>query len=168
MPALSTIIRASVAAQYTDDQTIVALSAPLAFEKVFSWFNGTAIDQADKIYMKRDAVTNGAPDTIDLAGSLTDVFGNALTFAKVTAIIVSNRSTTAAEIMTIGAGTNPLLNWVIATGDGVKIGPGGLFMQVDPSLAGYAVTAGTGDVLQISVAAGTAVPYDMVVIGRSA
>jgi hypothetical protein len=54
--------------------------------------------------------------------------------SKVCAIIVVNNSATAGEIMTVGAGSNPLLNWIIATGDGNKAGPGGAVVVIDESL----------------------------------
>lgn len=170
--SLTTKITLSVAATAVDSANILpdgsTLSIPLNYTKTWNWLTGTAIDTADRIYMKRDTVSSGSPKTYDLAGSLTDILGNAITMVKVNAIIVVNNSVTAGEILTIGSGSNPLLNWIIATGDGVKAGPNGAILCVDPSVAGYGVTAATGDVLQVSIAAGTAVSFDLIVVGRSA
>lgn len=164
---LSTIIRAGITAEYTSDQGLYVGRVPLEFSALFQWADGVLAGQADKIFIKRDSVANGAPDTFDLAGGLTDPFGVAFSFAKICGIGVLNRNTVAGEILSVGGGTNPFINWVMAAGDGIKLGPGGLLMQVDPSLAAYAVTGGTGDVLQIAAAAGT-IGYDLMLIGRSA
>lgn len=170
--SLTTTITLQVQAQATD--TAVTLpdasnpQANLNYTKRWQWGNGTALNQADRLYTKRHLITTGTPLALDLAGTLVDLMGNTITMARVNAIIVVSGSTTAGEIMTVGAGSNPLLNWIIATGDGNKAGPDGAVVCVDPSATGYAVTAGTGDVLQISLAAGTNVPVDVIIIGRSA
>jgi hypothetical protein len=166
---LSTIIRAQISAAYQDTTSSVSSSVQnIDYPKVLSWPNGVVINTADKVFAKSDTVSSGSPKTYDVSGGITDAFGNSLTLAKVTAIAVFNNSTTVGEILSIGAGSNPLLNWVIATGDGVKVGPGGFFAIADPSLAAFGVTAGTGDVLQVAVAAGTNVPFDIVIVGRTA
>lgn len=165
--SLSTILRAQITAAYVDDQGIASPSANLNFETTESWANGVIIDTADKVFWKRDTVATGTPKTYDLSGGVTDVFGTAITMAKVTCIAVKNRSVTAGQIISVGGGSNPLINWVMASGDGVKIGPDGFFMIYDPSLAAYAVTAATGDVLTLASAAGSP-EFDLVVIGRTA
>jgi hypothetical protein len=170
--SLTTRIQLTISATATDTAVVLpdgnSPSQSLSYGKTWAWASGTGVDTADRIYMKKDTVATGTPKTYDIAGGLTDILGNTITMAKVNAIIVVNNSVTAGEILTVGAGSNPLLNWVIATGDGVKAGPGGAVVCLDPSLAGYAVTGGTGDVLQISVAAGATVPIDVIIIGRSA
>lgn len=169
---LTTTITLQVQAQASDTAvTLPDLTNPQAnlnFTKRWSWQNGNAAaQQADRIYMKRHLISTGTPLALDLAGALTDILGNTITMSKVTGIIVVNNSSTVGEIMTVGAGSNPLLNWIIATGDGNKAGPGGAVVVIDESLAAYAVTGGTGDVLQISLAAGTNVSVDVIIIGRS-
>jgi hypothetical protein len=50
------------------------------------------------------------------------------------------------------------------------LGPGGIFLFVNPGAAGIAtVTAGTGDILRVdNSGAGTTVTFDIVIIGTSA
>ena len=128
--------------------------------------SGTSASTADMVYSISATTSTTTPVAYDLAGSLTGALGNTLTFAKIVAIYVINNSTTAADILTVGAGSNPLLNWIIATGDGVKVGAGGAFFISAP-IAPFSVTAGTGDVLTLTSASGS-IPYKLIVIGRSA
>jgi len=129
--------------------------------------SGTASSTQDLVWSAADSVANGAPDTVDVAGSLTSrLTGGAVTMVEVTLIYIRNKSTTTGEILEIGAGSNPLLNWVKATGDAIKIGPGGVFILTSP-IDGFAVTAATGDVLTITSASGT-ISYDIIILGRSA
>lgn len=108
----------------------------------------------------------GSATALDLAGGLTDAFGTAITMVEVTGITVRNNSTTTGEIIIIGAGSNPLLNWVNATGDAVKIGPKGVF-HISSPFNGFAVTAGTGDILTLDPGADT-ISCDYIIHGRSA
>lgn len=170
--SLTTRIALSVTASMTDTTIVLpdgtSPVVPLNFQKVLNWASGTIVDTADRIYMKRHTIATGTPLALDLSGGLTDLLGNVITMAKVTGIFIVNNSLTVGEKLTIGAGSNPLLNWIAATGDALQIGPGGVHCQLDPSLAAYAVTGATGDVLTIAAAAGAAVSTDVVIVGRSA
>ncbi len=96
---------------------------------------------------------------------LTDPFGTTLIFAKVKVIIIENLST--ARTLTVGGATDyPLVNWVGSATDTIKIPPGGFFAICAPG-AGYAVTAGTGDLLKIANDAGTSCIYNIIIIGTS-
>lgn len=167
-----TRISLSVTSSVTDTSIVLPDGTspviPLNFTRTFNWGNGTVIDTADRIYMKRHTIATGTPLALDLSGSLTDLIGNTITMAKVTGIVVSNNSVTAGEILTIGAGSTPLINWIAASGDALKVGPGGMLCQLDPSLAAYAVTGGTADILTIAAAAGLTVSVDVIIVGRSA
>jgi len=128
--------------------------------------SGTAASQQDMVWSDTRSAAASA-DALDLAGSLTSQLdGSTLTFVEITGIIIRNKSTTTTEVLTIGAGSNPLLNWVNATGDAVVLGPGGVFVITSP-IDGYGVTAGTGDVLTIDPGSDT-ISYDILILGRSA
>ena len=129
--------------------------------------SGTTGSLQDRVWSDLQSVANGAPDTWDLAGTLTsELSGATVTFVEVTGFWIRNKSTTTGEILEVGAGSNPLLNWIKATGDATKIGPGGVYLHTSP-IDGFAVTAGTGDVLTITSASGT-ISYEIAIWGRSA
>lgn len=131
--------------------------------------SGTGLDQADRLFADTRSLTAAANDDLDLAASLTDVFGATLTFVKIKAILIHNKSTTAGDIIHVGGGSNNFVNWIGAAGDIVKIGPNGVLLLWNPSAAGYAVTAGTGDILRITEAGGVnGYDYDIVLAGTSA
>lgn len=125
---------------------------------------GTSASQQDVAYSVTLALT-AAAQTIDLRG-VTGAFGSALTLAEVTGVIIKNKATTTGYNLTVGAGSNPWITWLIATGDGVVVGPGGLFMLTSP-VDGYATVAGTGDILTFDPGANS-FSVDVVVLGRSA
>ena len=110
--------------------------------------DGSAAGSVDLVYSDSFSISGASTQTYDLAGSLTSILdGSAVTFTKIYGFAVVQDS--GAFVITVGAGSNPLLNWVVATGDGVKIGNLGYLVICDPT-NGYAVTASTGDVLTLT------------------
>lgn len=129
--------------------------------------SGTAASQQDRVWSDAQSVANGAPDTWDLAGTLTsELDGSTVTFVEVTSIYVRNKSTTTGQYLQIGGGSNPFITWLGNSGDIVNVGPGGVFLLTAP-VDGWTVTATTGDILQIASASGT-ISYDIQICGRSA
>lgn len=140
-----------------------SINVPLATEMQ----TGTSDSQSDRAYHVRATVAATSADTYDLAGTLTDAFGDTLTFVEVTAIVVYNRATTTGLTISVGGGTNAFSSWLAAANDEVKCGPSGMVVVTSP-VDGHTVTAGTGDILEIDNATASSIEYDLVVIGRSA
>jgi hypothetical protein len=165
---LTSTLKVNFTASLVNAGTRITATAPVAHSYTLSLASGTIINTADKIFHDDRTVTAASPDSIDLAGALTDPLGATVTFAKIIGIIIENSSTTAAEILEVGGNAAPFSTWLGAASDTIKIGPGGCFVLFNPSLAGYAVTGTTADILDIDVASGTNVPYIITVVGRSA
>jgi hypothetical protein len=127
--------------------------------------NGTGANQSDRVYSASGTLTATTLD-VDLTGALTTKVTGAVNFVELTAIVIRNKSTTASAVLTVGAGSNPVVSPWIATGDGAKIGPGGVFVLTSP-IDGLAVVAATGDILRLDSGAAT-IPYEILLIGRSA
>ena len=68
----------------------------------------------------------------------------------------------------VGAGSNPLINWIGAAGDIVNVRSGGLLVLVAPDATAYAVTATTADILRILNSAAGTITYDIALLGASA
>jgi hypothetical protein len=127
--------------------------------------NGVAASQANKIYAEKRTLLTGATDALDLAGSMTDVFGAAFTPAKVKLLAIHSYPTNTTNLTILGnAAAVPILNTVATT---ATLQPGGTFFFTAPPLAGVAVTASTGDIVQIVNAAGASADYDIVIVGTS-
>jgi hypothetical protein len=104
---------------------------------------------------------------LDLAGVLTDSFGQTLTFARIKYVVIFAvaANTNSVQITRPASNGAPLF---MAAGDGISLAPGEVFVWVSPGATGKAVTAGTGDLITITNSAGsTSVTYE-VIIGGSA
>lgn len=143
-------------------------SAPLSWARQFVIGNGTGANQADRMYIDSNTLAASGTANVDLAGSLTDAFGAALTFARIKAVFIGAASgnTNNVNVTTPGANGAPLF---LAAGDGIGVRPGGVFAWVAPDAVAVPVTAGTGDLLTFTnSAAGSSVTYEVIIIGSSA
>jgi hypothetical protein len=108
---------------------------------------------------------------IDLAGVLTDPYGQTITFAKVKGLIVAAAAGNTNNVIVGGAAATQFASWVGAATHTVTVRPGGVLALFTGSADanGYAVAAGSTDFLRIANSGGTtSVTYDIWVIGTSA
>lgn len=124
---------------------------------------GTSANNVDKVFQANISVGTAAVD-YDLSGgsNVKDPASQAdQTFTKLHAIIVIN--THASQNLILGGDTNsvPFLSTAAST---ITIGPGGIFAW-DFGADGVAVTAGTGDIVQIE-GSGSATTGVLTLIGR--
>lgn len=145
------------------------------FEAIIQLVNGTAANQADILFVDERTVAASSNDDLDLAGVLTNAFGQVITAAEIVAIAVINKpkvATAAANTtnLTIGAGTNPIVGYLGGTTPTIgPLRPGGVVLIASPDAAGIAaVTAATGDILRIANSSGAAATYQIAILARSA
>jgi hypothetical protein len=122
---------------------------------------GTGAGQADLSYSKvREIVNSATPLTLDLnGGGLLTSNGAAADFVSITTIRIRNLDAT--QTITIGGGTN-----APAWANFPPLGPGG---RIDVhNDAGWVVTPGTGDILEIVTDGGSNVRVEINLVGRSA
>lgn len=144
----------------------------------FTWASGVGADSADKIYTTTITRTHGAPaGDLDLAGTLTDIFGSTITMARIKALFVFAAAANINSVV-VGGGvsapiTTMLFDYVatVAAQPAIKVRPGGVLALIAPQATAYVVTATTADKLQIASGdedGTTSVSCDVVVVGASA
>jgi hypothetical protein len=130
---------------------------------------GTGDGQTDLAFTDTRTLSASATENLDLAGGLTDALGNTLTFASIKALIVVAAAGNTNDVVVGGAASNA---WAAPFGDAtdaVKVPPGGVLVLADFGATGFAVTAGTGDILKVANGgSGTPVSYDLLIVGDSA
>lgn len=134
--------------------------------------DGSGDDQMQDMFRVQASVSpgEGNEDTYDLAGGVTDAFGNTLEFATVKRILIYNTATTAGEDLTVGGptgGTTGALITDVFDGDNdsrVKIRAGGV-LDLWTRLTGYTVTGGSADVLVIKNIGVAAITYQLLIGG---
>lgn len=162
--SLTTKVNLRVQTTLTNPLDLVTPTAPQLFSYLAELTSGAGLNAANAVWSDQRTVAASTTDSLDLKGSLTDALGVAFTPARIKGLIVRNRG--AQEI----ALTRPASNgvpWLSAAGDAVIIRPGGVNLWLAPDATGVAVTAGTGDLIDIVNGAGSSVIYDIVIIGAA-
>lgn len=129
---------------------------------------GLADGQFDLGYFAERTLADGATDSIDLSGALASPLGTAFVGIKLVALLLINRAkdgTANTTHLTVGGGSNKIVGLL----DSHVIQPGGFALLGGPSATGIAaITAATGDILQIVNSAGAANKYQIAALGHSA
>lgn len=134
-------------------------------KEVLQLTSGTdAVNKANVLFSDSRNLAASTSEDLDLAGALTDAFGATITAAEVVAIFVKAHATNTNNVV-VGGATQPFAGPLGATGT-YAIKPDEWYVAV--SRAGWAVGAGATDDLKIANSAGgSAVDYDIIVIGRT-
>ncbi len=148
--------------------------------------DGTGADEADEVYHDAGTVAGGGMETLDLAGALSDVFGETVGLARVKALLVRNVSDTtdavdghtrATEAVlrlgggTDGSGASAFDSWCDeSAGDGsaaVKLRAGGALGIFAGDATAYPVTAGSADTLALRNTGTAQAAYELIVVGAT-
>jgi len=143
----------------------------LSSTNYFSWTvaNGTGANQADLVFRDQRTLALSTSENLDLAGSLTDAYGSTITFARIKMVYVKAASDNGGNIVVGGAAANTFVGWFANSSDKVNVAGGQMFQVVAPDATGWAVTAGTADILKVENDDGAAeATYDIIIVGASA
>lgn len=166
--SLQTVMKSSVSWTMSSGNNAGAVAdSSYSYSKTLT--NGTAADTADLLVVKTSTIAASGNTTFDLAASLVDPFGTTVTFARIRGFHFELTGDTTATSVLVGNGTNPWLTWVGAGTDSVRVRNGGCLSLYSRDATGYAVTAGTGDILKVVNEDGTnTATYKVVFVGASA
>jgi hypothetical protein len=166
MTSLVTTIKASIAAVFKKslDGRDAVDSIPQSPDITLG--SGTGYGKADGAFMDIRTLAASASENLDLAGSLTDGFGQIVNAVKVKAIEIENPEASLSNLTVGAAASNGFLGPFNDPTDAIVLKPGDKAVFV--SRTGWNVTAGTGDLLKVANGAGGAVNYLIKVITASA
>lgn len=166
--SLSARLFASIKGTRTIPNDAGAGNWPFEFAFNESLTDGTGSGQADLVWADERTLSASATENIDLAGSLTDIAGATLTFAKIKAILIIASRGNTNNVVVGGAASNTFVGPFADATDKISLKPGQMMMIGGPG-TGWTVTASTGDILLIAnSSSGTSVTYKIIVIGTSA
>lgn len=129
------------------------------------YVNGNGTSQFNKAYSDITTLSAASATSYDLAAGVTDAQGAAITMSKLGFILAENRSSNAGDIIRIGGNTNAVPVFGGAT-QYLNLGAGGFALVVNP-IDGWTVTAGTGDILDVTRTTTSTFDHALIVAGRS-
>lgn len=164
----NTLLSLSAAASLFGTAGLTTPRSDLNLSSAVPLGSGTGANQADRMYTATRTLAPSTAEDLDLAGTLLDAFGAAITFARVKALLFRSAAANTNNIVIGNAASNGFISWVGSATDKLTLRPGGFFALVAPDATAYAVTAATADLLHVlNGGAGTSVTYDVAIIGSS-
>ncbi len=166
--ALQSKVSALLTALLTGTVDIGTTKYEASFGPQYNFADGSGANQANKIFSDTRTLAASATENLDFSGSLLDPLAGAVVFTKIRAIVIQAAAANVNDVVVGGllTGAFGLASLFGLDGSSVKVKPGGLFMLVAPDVNGYAVAAGTADLLKIlNSAGGTGVDYTILVLG---
>jgi len=161
----SSFVRVVIGASGSPTSPIVGGGA-VDINNLIALLAGTGSGQVNRAYVGSRSITAAGTEDIDLSGALLDVNGDSVTLDLCKLIYVENTSTNGASVNLMNAASNGVgsgaTGFVTATGDKWNIPAGGCGLWYSPT--GFAVTAGTGDLITVA-APGAAATYKLVILG---
>lgn len=131
-----------------------------------SYSNGTGAEQAQILFHDQRTLGASAAESLDVAGGLPHPLGGMISFTAIKEIIIAGAPANTGDLR-VGAGVvNGFTGPFGAAAIGNLVGPGGIFHQRNASAAGWAVTAGTADLLRVENLVAAAQTYDIIIIGE--
>lgn len=137
------------------------------FERDIELTDGTTSGKADLAWSDRRTLSGSGNEVLDLAGSLSDSFGNTITFAEVVLVYVRNRESADGNDLQVGPDSTAGWEGLVAdASDRITVAAGGFLLWYDPN--GQAVSGGSTDELYVEDVGGNGATYDVLIVGRSA
>lgn len=166
--ALTSRVSLSLSATLTGSADFGAPASRPSFSRQLDLTSGTGAGKADKIWTDQRELAASATEDLDLAGSLTDVFGGTITLATVKVLYVAASSANTNDVV-IGAASATQWAALLGTTGTVTLKPGAVFLVAASSADPWPVSAGSTDLLKVAnSAAGSSVTYDIAIVGATA
>lgn len=172
MPAtLTGNVRVDLQATYQNAVGLAAGIGSIAGNQLIQALtSGVGANQVDKIYSEsqKSIAASGTYD-IDLSGSLTDVFGAVISFARVKLIAVFASLSNTNNVLVGAAAATQFIGPLGSATDKINVRPGGCALLFAPDATAWPVVNAASDLLRFTNSAGTtAVLFDFIIMGASA
>jgi hypothetical protein len=166
---LKSALAISATATLTGTTDLASVNSPLSFNRAVQLINGTGAGKADRMFADTRTLAASATEDLDLSGSLLDALGGSAAFVRIKGLVIAAAKTNTNNVVFGAASSNAWAALLNSTGT-ITLRPGAAAcFMAGVADTGWAVTAGTGDILKVANSAGgTGVNYDIVVIGASA
>jgi len=166
--AFNSTVRAVVSNNFDNILDLATVRDTLAISWEQTLTNGDAANKAQVQWHDERTLNAGASESLDLAGALSCAFG-VVTFTKIKGIAIRVTTATANYSIQVGGGsdgkgTNAVATLFGAADDVLKIQASGMLLLTAP-VDGYAVTAGSGDILRVHNPSAGAVTYQIAIWG---
>lgn len=167
--ALTSKVSVALNGKLTGSPDLATAEANVSLERAVSFLDGALAGQANVVWQDSGTIAASGTTDLDLAGTLTNALGSGASFARIKGLVISAAAANTNNVVVGAAASNAWATLLGATHT-ITLRPGAFFAigVGSADLTGYAVTAGTGDILRLAnSAAGTSVAYDIAIVGTA-
>lgn len=167
--ALNVKAQVSLSGKLGNTVDLGSVAAAIAKAYTVDLTDGAGAGQANRLWADTRTLAASANEDLDLAGALVDALGGPFSLARVKGIVVAAAAGNTNNVVVGAASSNAWATLLGATHT-VTLRPGAVFAALagEDDATGWAVTAGTGDLLRVANSAGgSAVSYDVAIIGAA-
>mgnify|MGYP001555613384 CR=1 FL=1 len=161
----SKLVFKTLVSEYSNNGDIHAVAASIRDDVIVSLEDGTGANKANQCWADERSLNASSSEEIDLAGNLSNAFGQTLTFSKVKAVVIKASASNASDVEMGGAAANAFASFVKDSSDIILIKPGGLIVLIAPDASGFDVSS--NDLLKMANSGGAAISYEIIVIGEA-
>jgi hypothetical protein len=163
---LTTKLKAGIEYRLTAAPDLGSAEAKYAGAAAVDLASGTGDNQASKVFSDTRTLAASASEDLDLAGTLTNPLGVAVVFTSIKALFIKAAAGNTNNVVVGGASATQFQGPFGAVEDTIAIPPGGQLLVSAPK-AGWAVGAGTADLLKLAnSSSGTGVTFEIVICGN--
>jgi hypothetical protein len=130
--------------------------------------DGATANKASQVWADTRALTASGTEAIDLSGALTNGIGGAVAFTRIIGMGVVASSSNGSTITLGGAASNAWEVWAGASGDTIKVRPGGALFLTAPDATGLAVTTATDQLKVLNDSTAATASYSIFLMGSEA
>ena len=166
--SLSGTVKQVLSLTHSKSLDLSSVSESIAISNSISLSDASGADrQADDVWHDTRTLASAASETLDLSASLTDAFGDTVTFFDIKTFYIKNNSTSNSLLVGAAAATQVPF-FADGASDKLKIPPGGAWLFTVDDLDGLIVN--TNDQLKIEHNAedASALTYSIAIAGLSA
>lgn len=129
-----------------------------------AFLDGAGLNQINSIWQDTAILPDTTPVQLDVSPTASSGTAGIVTFARVKAVLVWAAVANTTNISVVRHATTGVAVFTVAAA-GVVLKPGGMFLWVDPSATGVAVTGGASDLFTLTNSAATPATYSIVIAG---
>lgn len=141
----------------------------LSYAKSQGYSSGAGASQIDRLFAAQRTIAISGTDDLDLTGTtLQDILNQNLALVRVKLIAVYAATGNTNNVVVGAAAATQFVGPFGAATHTIAVQPGGSFIVLSPTAAGWPVAAGSTDLLRVANGgAGTTVTYDIIIGGSS-
>jgi hypothetical protein len=140
----------SVLGTLTEPSDLGSNQAATSGSALITWTSGSDATAAQRVWGDTRTLAASASEALDLAGGLTSGLGGTLTFTAIKELWLKAHEDNGSTITLGAAAANGWAGPFGATTHTLTLPAGGVVHLIAPTVTGWPVTAGTGDLLKVA------------------